>query len=153
MESKIWHRWSYLQNRNGSWPKITDLWFQRVEGGGSGMDGQFGVFDANSYIWNWCAMWPYGIAQGSVSDWATLLYGRNWRNIVNQLHFGQKSEILGVLIVALRVVNPASIREDVCLNQGLTQWVKDLALLRAWLRILCWHSDRSGNFHMPQVKP
>ena len=35
---------------------------------------------------------------------------------------------LGVAILAQRVMNPTSIREDVGLIPGLAQWVKDLVL-------------------------
>ena len=38
--------------------------------------------------------------------------------------------ILGVPIVAHQVKNPTSIHKDMGLNPGLTQWVKDLVLLR-----------------------
>ena len=40
-----------------------------------------------------------------------------------------KEKPRGVLIVAQQVKNPTSIREDEGLIPGLTQWVKDLALL------------------------
>ena len=36
---------------------------------------------------------------------------------------------IGVPVVAQQVKNPTSIHEDVGLIPGLTQWVKDLALL------------------------
>ena len=38
---------------------------------------------------------------------------------------------LGVPVVAQQVKNPVSIHEDAGSSPGLTQWVKDLALLRA----------------------
>ena len=40
--------------------------------------------------------------------------------------------MLGVPVVAQRVMNPASIHEVAGLIHGLTQWVKDLALLWLW---------------------
>ena len=43
VESKIWHKWTYLQNRN----RLTDIEIRLVvakgEGGGTGMDWDFGV--------------------------------------------------------------------------------------------------------------
>ena len=42
-----------------------------------------------------------------------------------------KSVSGGVPIVAQQLMNPASIHEDEGSIPGLTQWVKDLALLRA----------------------
>ena len=49
VEYKIWHKRSYLQNRNRSWIWRTDLWF-RGGGGGTEMVGEFGLKDANNYI-------------------------------------------------------------------------------------------------------
>ena len=43
------------------------------------------------------------------------------------IHF--KKAVQGVPIVAQQVTNPMSIHEDAGLIPGLTQWVKDLALL------------------------
>jgi len=41
LESNIWHKWTFAQKReSGTWR--TDLWLPRG-GGGSGMDGEFGV--------------------------------------------------------------------------------------------------------------
>ena len=40
VESKIWHKWSYLQNRNRSQTCRVDL---GLPGGGSGIDEGFGV--------------------------------------------------------------------------------------------------------------
>ena len=44
-----------------------------------------------------------------------------------------KNVFLGVPIVAQWVTNPTGIHEDAGLISGLTQWVKDLALL--WLQL------------------
>ena len=40
-----------------------------------------------------------------------------------------------VSIVAQWLTNPTSIHKDVCLIPGLSQWVKDLALLWLWCRL------------------
>ena len=61
----------------------------RERGEGVGQTGSLGLVDANCYIWNGWAMESYCIAQGTVYDWVTLLYNRNW-SIVNQLHFNKK---------------------------------------------------------------
>ena len=39
---------------------------------------------------NWWAVGPYLTARGTVCDWVTLQYNRNWRNIVNQLYFNNR---------------------------------------------------------------
>ena len=67
---------------------------RRGEGGRTGMDGQFGVLDANCYIWNGWAVGPYCTAQGTVCDWVPSLYNRNWRKIVHQLYFNKNNEII-----------------------------------------------------------
>ena len=43
-------------------------------------------------------------------------------------------KVTGVPIVAQGVKDPASIHEDTGSIPGLTQWVKDLALLWLWCR-------------------
>ena len=58
--------------------------------------------------------------------WVTLLYSRNWHNIVNQLYSRKKK--VGVPVEAQQVKNPTSIYEDVGSILGLAQWVKDLVL-------------------------
>ena len=45
--------------------------------GERGMDRHFGCFiGCKCYIWNGWAMGPYCTAEGTVSDWVTLLYNR-----------------------------------------------------------------------------
>ena len=51
--------------------------------GGKGWE--WDLVDENCYLWNGWAMGSYCIAQGTVCDWVTLLYTRNWINSVNQL--------------------------------------------------------------------
>ena len=45
VESKIWHRWSYPQNRNRSKPKKVVLWFQGDRGEWVGRTGSFRQFN------------------------------------------------------------------------------------------------------------
>ena len=52
--------------------------------------GSLGFGDANCYIWDRWAMVPYCTAQGTVCNRVTLVYNRNWRNIINQLCFNKK---------------------------------------------------------------
>ena len=40
-------------------------------------------------------------------DWVTLLYKRNWHNIVNQLQFFQKVKFSGVLVCATQYGSPS----------------------------------------------
>ena len=95
VESKIWHKWSYLQNSNRSWPRRADLWFP---GGGEDCCSQGKgeevewMGSLQFYIWNGWVVGPYYTAQGTVCDWVTLLYNRNWRNIVNQLYFNKTKQ-------------------------------------------------------------
>ena len=48
--------------------------------------------------------------------------------------------------MAQRVTNPTSIQEDVCSIPGLSQWVKDLALLQAMVEVtdVAWIWCRCG---------
>ena len=62
------------------------------EGKGVGWTGSLGFLDANSYICNGWATGPYCTAQGTVCDWSTLLYSRNWRDFVNQLYFDYRKK-------------------------------------------------------------
>ena len=82
VESKIRHRWFYLQNRNRSWTWRGDLWLP-VEGGGSGMDWKFGVGEGK-LTFGMDEQWCPTIQHRDLCDWVTLLYSRRWRNTVNQ---------------------------------------------------------------------
>ena len=59
-------------------------------------------------------------------DWVTLLYRRNWPNVVNQLYF--KKEKLEFHHGSAET-NLTSIHEDAGSIPGLAQWVKYLVLL------------------------
>ena len=48
-ESKTWHKWTYLQNRKRLTDKENRLSIAKGEGRGRGMDGEFGLVDANDY--------------------------------------------------------------------------------------------------------
>ena len=50
MESKIWHRRTYLQKRNELTDRENRLVVAKREVGGSGIDGDLGLVDANYYI-------------------------------------------------------------------------------------------------------
>ena len=50
MGSKIWHKWTYLQNRNRLTDTENRVVVAKGEEGRSGRDGEFGVIDANSSI-------------------------------------------------------------------------------------------------------
>ena len=49
-----------------------------------------GLVDANCYTWNGWAVGSYHAAQGTMYNWATLVYNRNRRNILNQQYFNKK---------------------------------------------------------------
>ena len=103
LESKIWHRWTYLQDRNGLTDVENRFVVAKEEGGGSGMDWEFGVWWCKLLHLEWISnevllysMEDYIKSLGIVHDksvhiyiydWVTLLYSKNWHNIVNQLYF------------------------------------------------------------------
>ena len=71
MDSKIWDKQTYLQNRNG----LTDMKNRLVVAkgeGGSGKKGEFGVSRYN-YIYNGSVMRSYFVAQRTTSN----LLGQN----------------------------------------------------------------------------
>ena len=82
--ANIWHNISSSEHtRFRYWfLNTSDCWKEAVEG--VGWTGSLGLMDA---IWNGWALQSYWTAQGTVYDWVTLLYMRNWRNVVNQLYF------------------------------------------------------------------
>ena len=57
--------------------------------------------------------------------------------VASYLH--RKSQSLGVSVAAQQVMNLTSILEEVGSIPGLTQWVKDLVLLRA----VAWVADEA----------
>ena len=66
-----------------------------------------------------------------MSDWVTVLYSRNWHNIVNQLYFNKKETHHGVTFLAHQIMNLTSSNEDVGSIPALAQWVGDPELLWA----------------------
>ena len=53
MESKIPHKWTYLQNRNGLTYKENRLVVAKAEGGGNRVDQEFGVSRCKLLHWEW----------------------------------------------------------------------------------------------------
>ena len=111
MESKIWHKWTYLQNRNRLMDIKNRLVVAKGEGGGSGMDGEFGVDRCTRWHLEWISneillyntgnyiqslggrtRWMednmrkriYIHTYICIYDWVFLPYSRNWY-IINQL--------------------------------------------------------------------
>ena len=104
MESKIWHKWNYLQNR------LTNIKNRLViakgEGGGRGKDWEFEISRCKLLYIGWINnKVPLYITRNYIScdkpywkrilkkecrcvcNWITLLYSRDWHNIVYQLQF------------------------------------------------------------------
>ena len=52
VESKIWHKWTYLRNRSRLTDVGTDLWLLGA-GGGEGMDWEFGVSRCKLFYIGW----------------------------------------------------------------------------------------------------
>ena len=50
VESKIWHKWSYLQQKQTHQHREQGLWLPRGRGEGLGWTGSLGLVDANYYI-------------------------------------------------------------------------------------------------------
>ena len=78
VESKIWHKWTYLQNRN----RLTDMESRPVvsKGEGEGMrwPGSSGLLDANFYIWNGWTMRSYCRTQEN----CPVSWDRTWQKTV-----------------------------------------------------------------------
>ena len=112
VESKIWQKWTYLPNRNRLIDIENRLVVAKGEGGGRGMDWEFEVgrckllhlewinnkvliYSTGNYI-----QYPVINHNGKeykkecvyVYNWVTLLYSRDWYNIVKQLFFNIKKE-------------------------------------------------------------
>ena len=112
VESKIRHKWTYLWNRN----RLTDIENRLVvakgELGGGGMDWEFGISRSKLLYIGWInnkvllyntgnyIQYPVINCNGKeyekeciyMYNWVTLLYTRNWYNIVNQLYVNLKKE-------------------------------------------------------------
>ena len=98
----IWHKWTYLRNRN----RLTDIENRLVvANGGRGMDWEFGIGRCKLLYIGWInnkillystgnyIQYP-GINHNGkeciyMYNWITLLYSRNLHNIVNQLYFNK----------------------------------------------------------------
>ena len=104
VESKIWHKWMYLQNRN----RLKDMENRLVvaKGEGVGWIGNFGLIDANYCLWNGLAMRSCCAALGTMfrhlrwslimwvkrmytcmSSWVTMLYSRK-----KKVYWGNNNE-------------------------------------------------------------
>ena len=51
MESKIWHKWTYLRNKNSHTDIENRLVAAKEEGGREGWTGSLGLADANYFIY------------------------------------------------------------------------------------------------------
>ena len=100
VESKIWHKWTYLRNRN----RLTDIENRLVVAKRDElgvcqmqtiryrMDKQGVQYSTGNYI-----QYPVINHNGKeyekeciyMDNWITLLYSRNWCNIINQLYFNK----------------------------------------------------------------
>ena len=103
VESKIWHKWTYLQNRNRLIVDIENrLVVAKGEGGGRGVDWVFAISRCKLLHLEWInkvllystgnyIQYPVINYNGKeclyVYNWVTLLYSRDWHNTVHQLHF------------------------------------------------------------------
>ena len=106
MESRMWHKWTYLQNRNRLRDMETDLWLPRGrqrEQDGLGicgrymqtitfsLDKQWGpiVQHRELHPISWDRTWRKILREKECTymyDWVTMLYSINWYNTVNQLY-------------------------------------------------------------------
>ena len=105
VESRLWHKWSIYKaepdHGNGRQAFVC-----RGVGGTGGLTGSLGLVDADCYI---CNRWVIGYCctaqeilfsllgknltekkkkkeQVCLGCWVTLLYSKNWKNVINQLH-------------------------------------------------------------------
>ena len=76
-------------------------------------------------------MWEKNLSKNGymhMYDWVTLLYSRNYHNLVSQLHFNKNLKV-GSSLCGTAEMNPTSIHEDVGSILGLPHWVKDPVML------------------------
>ena len=128
VETKIWHKWTYLQNRN----RLTDMENRFVvakgEGGGNGMDREFGVIRCKLSHLEWISNEVVLYSPGNYTNlldrlwwkiiqekecmymynWVTLLYSRNQYNIVHRLYFkiNKLSDAVDAIINTLYLLFP-----------------------------------------------
>ena len=103
VESKIWQKWAYLQNKQTHKHREQTCGCQ--VGGGRGIDWEFGVdrckllhlewinnkvllYSTGNYI-QYLVINHIGKEYICVYNWVTFLYRRDWPNSVNQLYFNK----------------------------------------------------------------
>ena len=95
VESKIRHKWTYLQNRN----RLTDIENRLVvakgEGGGGGMDWEFGVSRCKLVYMEWINNRSYCIAQGTIFNipWQTIME-KNMKKSIYMSHFAVQQRLI-----------------------------------------------------------
>ena len=75
VEPQIWHKWTYLWNRNRITNIETRLMAAKWEGKREGRIGSLWLADANRYTWNGSTTRSHCIAQGTVFSiyWQTIM--------------------------------------------------------------------------------
>ena len=132
----MWHKWTYLKNRftnTENWLLVTE-----EERGGSGVDWEFGIGRCKLLHLQWINNKVLRYSTGNYIQfpgidydgkeykysWVTMLYRKNWHNIINQLCWSSRC--------GAAETNLTRNHEVVGSIPGLDQGVKDLVLL--WCR-------------------